>query len=234
MKKLAFGITAGLLLALPLGTARAQFVSGGSGTFSGGIGVNNTLLTIQNNPTEAGCVSFGGVLGATLSAGVCTGSSADVKTGASQTQTRTLSETGVTAASNFGIVLNAVEPAGGPITLNTLAFAIYSPTGTVLYTATATLNQTFASTFTGTGNSGYLFTLNAATQTAATAAGAFSNTNNVIGLSSSLSGSAGGNETFFVANSGGLSTVVPEPSTYALMAAGLLAVGFVRRRRRTA
>src|SRR3954464_3987416 len=39
-----------------------------------GLGAVTTVLTVQNTPSETGCVSFGGTIGATMTAGVCTGS----------------------------------------------------------------------------------------------------------------------------------------------------------------
>lgn len=208
-----------------------------------GLGSVSTILTIQNNPTEAGCVSFGGTIGSILTAGtgICAGSSADVKTGASQTQTRTLTQGGITSASNFALILNGVQPAGGPITLNDILVAFYSPTGTLLYQTsgfacvasgggTTPGPCNIPVTAAGTGNSGYKLTLDAAQQTAATAAGAFSSTSNVIGMSSAFSNSAGGSETFFIANIQQV-TPIPEPATYALIGLGLGAIALIRRRK---
>lgn len=245
MKKFAvLGLSAAAMLAAPLGSARADLVSVGQNPFTGtGIGTVNTILTVtsQGNATvEAGCVSFGGVIGSMVSpvgpggtGGVCSGSTADVQTGASQTQTRTLAQAGVTAASNFGIILNAAEPAGNAITVDALTVTFFSSTGMALFQASLAGPVTFNNTFTGTGTSGFLFMLDAMQQAQATAAGAFSAQTNVIGLRAQLSQATGGQETFFVANTGTIA-VIPEPSTYALMATGLLGLGVAARRRRSA
>jgi hypothetical protein len=54
-----------------------------------------------------------------------------------------------------------------------------------------------------------------------------------IGVAASFSNVTGGQETINVARANNVTSVVPEPSTYALMAAGLGGLLMVRRRRRT-
>jgi hypothetical protein len=237
------------MLAAPLAAARADLVlfNPAAVTIGGtGLGAVNTVLTIQANgnvTTETGCVSFtagGDVLGAsTNAAGVCSGTGDD-KTGASQTQTRLLSETGVTTGTNFAILFNPAEPgSGNSLTLNTLVASFYNATtGAFVFQAAYTgAPHNFVAIDQGTGNTGYEFTLNtteaAQLQTFITALGV---SNIRVGLSSSAGVPLpvhGGNETYFVFNSG-LATVTPEPSTTALMATGLFAlVGVVRRRRRS-
>ena len=208
-----------------------------------GIGSEPTILTIQSSAggaTETGCVAFNNLLGATMTgAGLCTGSSGDVKTGASQTSTATLASigTGTVNANTFSVIFNADQPAGGPITLTSLSVAFYSPTGALLFesgpvscTSAGLTNCAFPTTINGIGGAGYQFKLDAGQAATATANGAFNNVNNIVGLTASASGADAGPETFFLAQitSG---AAVPEPTTLLLMGGGLIGLAVVRRRR---
>jgi hypothetical protein len=222
-----------------LGTANASVILVSPTPFSGtGLGAVNTVLTMTSpgsSTTESGCVGFsaaGDVLGSAACAGTITGG--NELTGASQTLTRTIAQSGATSASDFRIVFNAVEPGANSITLDSLAVRFFSPTGTVLYTASTAAPITFPSTFTGMGNAGFVFSLDTPQAAAATAAGAFSSLNNRIGLSASASNATGGPESFFVTSStvtggggggGGAGGAIPEPATYVLLGAGLVAFG---------
>lgn len=203
--------------------ADAQLVYLGSQDFGGtGLGAVNTVLTIQNSDTEAGSVGLDN-----LGNQIITG---DAKTGASQTQVRSLSSLGIHAASDLRVVFNANEPgtdAGNGINLSDLVLSIFSPTGSLLFESGAFSPVSFADTFNGTGNAGFVFGLDN-TQAALAQAGAFSGnySANLVGLSAAASQSAGGSETFFITNA----SVVPEPATYSMLALGLLGIGFLRRR----
>jgi len=83
-----------------------------------------------------------------------------------------------------------------------------------------------------------VFSLDTAQAAAATTAGVFSSLNNRIGLSASASNATGGPDTFFVTSSsvtggggggGGAGGAVPEPATYVLIGAGLVAFGIKSR-----
>jgi hypothetical protein len=211
----------------------ANFVSGT------GLGNEPTLLTIQDSPSEIGCVgSTSSQIGSTFNAsGVCGGSSADVKTGASQIGPQTI---GTTTANSFGIVFNADQASGGSITLTGLTASFYDSTGKFLYQTSGlscaqagVLNCAFTNTAAGVGKSGYLFGLDATQQKAAAAAGAFSSPTNIVGLSASASGANAGAETFYLANvpGGVLLSATPEPSTLVLAVAGLVLVGLGKHRR---
>ena len=179
---------------------------------------------MQNTGTETASVGLDG-----SGNEVITG---DAKTGASQTQVRSLGELGVNTADSLRIVFNAVEPGpeGGvnnSITLDNLVLSIFDPTGTVLFTSDAFTPITFDSTQVGTGNAGFVFALS--NSEIAAAQSAFSGADfglNLVGLSATASMAAGGNETFFAV----AAPPIPEPSTYAMMGAGLLGLAWLRRR----
>jgi hypothetical protein len=237
-------LNVGLALVATLGlaqTVQASLILQSAIEVTGtGLGTEPTILTIQNNPTETGCVSFSNI-GASFSGASCTGSSGDVKTGASQTSIQPLSAigSGITG-SNFAIVFNADQPAGGAITLTGLTASFYSPTGTLLYQTNGFSCSTagvagcaFPSTVHGIGGSGFVFQLDAAQAAAATAAGVFLNQNDIVGLSASTSGASGGPETFYLGKTAGSTSSVPEPTTMFLMGTGLLGVLLFSRRRKS-
>lgn len=231
----ALSATATAVLALSaMAPAHAMLVLQGPEDFQGtGLGAVDTILTLQspgNSSVETGSVER--MVGSADD--IITG---DAKTGASQTQTLSLAEVGVSSASDIRVVFNALEPGNtaNGISLDDLVLTIYSSTGAELFSSGPFAPISFADTFTGAGNSGFVFALDAV-QAAAAQAAAFTGDfgSNVFGLSASLSGATGGFETFFIANSDGgtVTPPIPEPQTYALMLAGLAAVGFMAKRRR--
>ena len=173
-----------------------------------GLGTVNTVLTIQNNPAESGCVAWNGnadVVGSGACPAGITGG--DEKTGASQTQTRTIAELGLTNAASIRVVLNAVEPDADAITLNQLVLRIHDATsGAILFSGALAAPVAFPTTNAGTGTAGFGFALDAPQAPASQVA--FCNTANRLGLSATLSDSAaGGNETFYLFDS----TTIPAP-----------------------
>jgi hypothetical protein len=140
-------------------------------------------------------------------------------------------------ASTFSVIFNADQPAGGGITLTALTVAFYSPTGTLLFesgpvscTAASLVGCAFPTTVNGIGGAGYQFKLDSTQAAAATTAGAFANTNNIVGLTAAASNATGGPETFFLAQVGP-STAVPEPTSMLLMGVGLIGLAFARKSR---
>ncbi len=201
-----------------------------------GLGNVLTVLTLQNSPTELGCVRYtstGDALG-----GACPGGFTGIDQ-KSQSQTRAISSlTGITQASDLAVIFNANEPTPeNSITLNTLVLTFYTPTGTVISSYTFSGPQVFNGDNGGTGGSGYVFRLDydQALNAQALAFAGVSFGDNRIGLSASVSNSSGSAETFFVARGSnlGLDPVpVPEPATFLTMGAGLLGIVLYLRRRR--
>ena len=223
---LVTGALAALLMTAP---AQASLVFENSVTMTGtGLGAVSTILTIQATGqamggAESGSVTWNG------SADVLGG--ADVKTGASQTLTRTVGSLGITDAGQIGIVFNADQPAGGPITLTNLHLIIDSASGTQLFDSGAFTTTAFSSTQNGIGKSGAVFELDAAGIAAANASGAFASSSNRIGLVAMASDGLGGPETFFITKIATTPTSVPEPATLALLGSFLVVFGWLRRRR---
>lgn len=226
-------ILAGLAAALAAAPASASLVLVAPQDFGGsGLGTVNTVLTISSprgSAFEAG--SVGREVG--MAVDVIVG---DAMTGASQTQTRSLGALGVASANDLRVVFNAVEPGGSGIgiTLADLQLSIFSPTGALLFNSGAFASVVFADTFSGAGNSGFVFGLDGAGVLAAQAS-AFGTgfAANLVGLSARASDAAGGPETFFIARGGPtlVAFAVPEPASFGLAIASLGLMGFFTRRR---
>ena len=277
MKNLALRLSAVALLAVPLGTARADLVLRTLTLQSGqGVGATTTILTVSggNAGNEQGCFAFGGtgvagaysngdnnLAGTTVNQGnLCTEGAAndlDNPLGPPKNQVVTLGSLGITNTSQVGLVLNLNQVSNTGMTINDMNLSFYTAGGDVIFNATLPDNwctiaslcsglNTFLASVPGQGGNGYVFVLNAAQQAGLAAAIAASNTsfaNILVGSGANFGCVATqgadckvattGAESIQLAQITGGQSTVPEPSTTALMATGLIGlVGVARRRRR--
>jgi PEP-CTERM motif len=206
-----------------------------------GVGATFTTLFLQGagaSTTESGGVSFNGTTATPFG---------DAGTGASQFRSFTFADLAITNPSQLALIVNLAEPGSeSPPSVTTAASTlsgtnailssgitlnVYSATGTLLEQHTAANGLTLNQVASGLGGSGLVFGLTAAEQTQLANTMAANAGNEVFTVGATFSNSAGGPETISAARLTQVAAV-PEPETYALMLAGIGALGFVARRRR--
>ena len=223
--------SAALVAALPVQAHAQLTLLGQSAASGGGLGAVATVLTLQSpgsTTASSGCIGPTGVVN-------CGFTDASVQTG--QSQLRLVSAFPGLTGSNFRLFLNAAEPGNdNTVTVNNAVVRLYSGNTQVFSSTAFTSPLTLNNTLPGTGNYGFIFGLSAGDQLLFNTALA-ANPGASIGVGASLTDVSGGLESFAVGTlggGGGTTSVVPEPSTYLLMASGLVAIGLVQRKRRKA
>ena len=222
-------LTGALALCFGSSIASAHLIDLGQVNLTGqGFGNIVSILEVHsvgNDPTpdtEAGDVSPAGVdqLGA-LPGG---GTPDDASSVAVKTKTVTFGEIGVTNASNFQLIFNATEPGNAganDIKLDALRLTVYNPAGNTLKSFDLLSAINYPTTLQGQGKAGFGIGLSSDEWTDFQSV---ISPNNQIGLQASLTNFSGGPEDFSV-------RAVPEPEGWAMMVAGLFAIGAMARRR---
>lgn len=138
----------------------------------------------------------------------------------------TIGSLGITSADQIGIVFNATEPAGNGVNVIDLTLKFYTAAGVFLGAIDG--QQSFASTIPGNGGAGFVFRISPDELDDVNPWLVAGGATTTMALEASIQDATGGPESFAILNI----AAIPEPEAYALVLAGLGAIGFISRRRR--
>ena len=142
----------------------------------------------------------------------------------------TIGSLGITSASQIGVLFNATEPSGNSINVTDVTLKFYTSGGTFLGAIDG--SQPFTDTNPGNGVAGFTFVVSADEQAYVNGLLATGGSGTTLALEATMTDFAGGPDSFLVYNLSTGVQPIPEPETYALMLAGLGAMGFTARRRK--
>ena len=231
MLKRTLRLAATIAMVPTMASAQGLVSVGAIPNAGGGLGAVLTVLTLNNtNNVSSGCIS-------PPDSPTCGGDYAN-NTVQESSQIRLISELGTGSGdlgTNLRLIANFSEPNSNRAQLENLTLYLYNAAGAqVSEISLVPAFVAFESTNPGVGNAGFGFALDAAGIAAFNNALIGANAAVSIGLGAEFSDVQGGLETFSIARVNSTTSVVPEPSTYALMAAGLAGIFVARRRRNRA
>lgn len=236
-------VMAGLVGCILSATASASLIYDSSIQLTGqGFGAAPRDLTIQatgnsTSPagTESGCVGVSSSGGIVIGSAGCTGGDAThagngvIPFGGDEPQPDldgnkygipTIGSLDITTADQIAILFNATEPGGDSAFVTDLTLKFYSATGTFLGAIDG--QHPFASTEPGVGVAGFVFVVDEAQQAFVDSLLLIGGAGTTLALESTITGVAGGPETFLIFNLDNPPNGIPEPAGIALFGIALL------------
>jgi hypothetical protein len=244
---IAAGAVAGIALAMPQAASASLVYDSSLLASAQGFGNSPRDLTLQAtgqaDTFESGAVGVGAGGGITFGSPILDATVHDANGVQTQSGTDDLPQPladdqkygipttgslGITSADQIGVLFNATEPGGDAVNVVDVTLKFYSSTGTFLGAIDG--SQDFPNSNPGNGVAGFTFVVSPDERTYVNGLLATGGSGTRMALESTITGFGGGPESYLIYNV----AAIPEPETYALMLAGLGAMGFIAKRRRKA